>query len=186
MIRIYQAIIVTLALLFTLQSAHAAPSPVDDFGSLGNGSFNITGTLPDSDPNALWFSFSLDNDSFVSLDTAGSTDFGGELDTILALYDQAGSRLEFNDDCGGTPFGPPFTSCVSRTLTAAGGLYYAGVALFGAEFGETAFGFTSVDGDGDVILNIQVSAVPVPAAIWLFGTALIGFIGISRRTTVKA
>lgn len=30
----------------------------------------------------------------------------------------------------------------------------------------------------------NVSPIPVPAAIWLFGTALIGFIGISRRTRV--
>ena len=30
----------------------------------------------------------------------------------------------------------------------------------------------------------SVSAVPVPAAVWLFGTALIGFIGLSRRTKV--
>ena len=30
----------------------------------------------------------------------------------------------------------------------------------------------------------QVSAVPVPASVWLFGTALIGFIGFSRRTKV--
>ncbi len=30
----------------------------------------------------------------------------------------------------------------------------------------------------------NVSPVPVPAAVWLFGTALIGFIGISRRTKV--
>ena len=29
-----------------------------------------------------------------------------------------------------------------------------------------------------------VGAVPVPAAVWLFGTALIGFIGLSRRTKV--
>ena len=29
-----------------------------------------------------------------------------------------------------------------------------------------------------------VSAVPVPATVWLFGTALIGFIGFSRRTKV--
>jgi hypothetical protein len=29
-----------------------------------------------------------------------------------------------------------------------------------------------------------MSAVPVPAAAWLFGTALIGFIGLSRRTKV--
>ena len=30
----------------------------------------------------------------------------------------------------------------------------------------------------------SISAVPVPAAFWLFGTALIGFIGFSRRTLV--
>jgi len=32
--------------------------------------------------------------------------------------------------------------------------------------------------------KLSVSAVPVPAAFWLFGTALIGFIGVSRRTRV--
>lgn len=30
-----------------------------------------------------------------------------------------------------------------------------------------------------------LNAVPVPAAFWLFGTALIGFIGISRRTNLS-
>ena len=36
----------------------------------------------------------------------------------------------------------------------------------------------------EAIVHADVSAVPVPAAFWLFGTALIGFIGISRRTQV--
>jgi hypothetical protein len=31
---------------------------------------------------------------------------------------------------------------------------------------------------------IGISVVPVPAAFWLFGTALIGFIGMSRRTNL--
>ena len=31
---------------------------------------------------------------------------------------------------------------------------------------------------------LHVSPVPVPAAFWLFGTALIGFVGVSRRTKV--
>ena len=30
--------------------------------------------------------------------------------------------------------------------------------------------------------NAQVAAVPIPAALWLFGSGLIGLIGISRRT----
>jgi hypothetical protein len=43
--------------------------------------------------------------------------------------------------------------------------------------GQTGGGFSHYTEFG-------VSPVPVPAAIWLFGTALIGFIGISRRTKV--
>jgi len=30
----------------------------------------------------------------------------------------------------------------------------------------------------------EVSPIPIPAAIWLFGTALIGFVGMSRRKKV--
>ncbi|MCP4332091.1 MAG: hypothetical protein GY785_05505 [Gammaproteobacteria bacterium] len=32
--------------------------------------------------------------------------------------------------------------------------------------------------------NVNASAIPVPAAFWLFGTALLGFIGLSRSTRV--
>ena len=35
------------------------------------------------------------------------------------------------------------------------------------------------------ISAVPIGAVPVPAAVWLFGTALIGFVGMSRRTSVK-
>jgi hypothetical protein len=34
------------------------------------------------------------------------------------------------------------------------------------------------------IWSPSVSAVPVPAAVWLFGTALIGFVGMSRRRKI--
>lgn len=33
-------------------------------------------------------------------------------------------------------------------------------------------------------LEFNVTVVPLPASFWLFGTALIGFIGLSRRTSV--
>ena len=47
------------------------------------------------------------------------------------------------------------------------------------------------DGDDEIngVLGLDAdftppSAVPVPAAVWLFGTALIGFVGMSRRRKV--
>ena len=36
----------------------------------------------------------------------------------------------------------------------------------------------------EAIVEANISAVPIPSAVWLFGTALIGFIGMSRRTGV--
>jgi hypothetical protein len=36
----------------------------------------------------------------------------------------------------------------------------------------------------DIYRISHISEVPVPASIWLFGTALIGFVGISRKRTV--
>ena len=45
----------------------------------------------------------------------------------------------------------------------------------GIEIREVAFNGT---------LSPSPNPVPVPAAFWLFGTALIGFIGVSRRTKV--
>ena len=35
-----------------------------------------------------------------------------------------------------------------------------------------------------LVASLDVSAVPVPAAFWLFGTALVGFIGYSRRRSI--
>jgi len=48
--------------------------------------------------------------------------------------------------------------------------------MFGDGYGDSDF--------DDMVVRVDVSAVPVPAAFWLFGTALIGFIGMSRRTKV--
>jgi hypothetical protein len=36
-------------------------------------------------------------------------------------------------------------------------------------------------GEADSLKSLAVSAVPVPAALWLFGTGLIGLIGFSKR-----
>jgi hypothetical protein len=50
-------------------------------------------------------------------------------------------------------------------------------------FGFYNFSQASVTYSG-ITKNPPLSGVPIPAAFWLFGTALVGFIGISRRRKV--
>lgn len=62
-----------------------------------------------------------------------------------------------------------------------GGIFYS----FGSFFEGGDFG-TSMGGDwnlGSVILPI--TAVPVPAAAWLFASGLLGIIGVARRSPTK-
>jgi hypothetical protein len=188
----------SIALLFAVQSAQAATMPVADvdFGLISPvpGSYTTSIDLPDEDPNVRWFQFTLGAVSNVSLDT-----FGSEVaDTLLALYDPTGVLLGQNYDCDPVL---SYHSCLSFSALQPAS-YLAGVVEYYSffDFGTGSVFFVEFQpmweldnasdrGDDGVTLNIQVEAisptvVPVPAAFWLFGTALIGFIGFSRRTTI--
>jgi hypothetical protein len=54
----------------------------------------------------------------------------------------------------------------------------------GFAFAAHIAGFNNVEGADSGWFASDLSPIPVPASFWLFGTALIGFIGISRRTRV--
>jgi len=76
------------------------------------------------------------------------------------------------------------------TFTNGVGPSYAGLSLAVALFNnnKTAYlmfgdGFGDHDFD-DMVVKVEVSPVPLPATVWLFGTALIGFVGMSRRRKV--
>ena len=52
-------------------------------------------------------------------------------------------------------------------------------------FGDTTGGaYPGLDNVSLTATDSTIPAVPVPAAIWLFGTALVGFVGLSRRRKV--
>jgi len=57
----------------------------------------------------------------------------------------------------------------SFTFDATPGEYF--VSFFGEAGASTSYG----------MYGIEISQVPVPAAVWLFGSGLIGFVGVARR-----
>lgn len=59
------------------------------------------------------------------------------------------------------------------------------LSLFNEKTGGSIITYLTMSCVNDeVLVHADVSPVPVPAAFWLFGTALLGFIGVSRRTSV--
>lgn len=54
--------------------------------------------------------------------------------------------------------------------------------VFGAEIFTFGITYAGGTGDNDIVLNVvSVSAVPVPPAVWLFGSGLIGLVAVARR-----
>ncbi len=188
MLRVFKAIVISVAMLFCAQGVQAAtmPSPDQSFGILTSGDHSLSQALPNGDPNVLWFEFILSSASLVNLTTAGSPPGTPEKpnDTEIALYAFSGTLLGENDDCNpGT-----VTSCLQFPSLDAG-TYLAAVSAWDATFADMWEVPSSGASDQVVTLTVTaraLSPVPVPAAVWLFGTALIGFVGMSRRTSVKS
>ena len=83
------------------------------------------------------------------------------------------------DSVFGTLSGYNDGSLVWEVATSLNGSY----EFYDAQLGlidELRLGFGGIFLVDDLALN-EVSAVPVPAAAWLFGSALLGFFGFSRR-----
>lgn len=76
---------------------------------------------------------------------------------------------------------------VSTGFTTTGGLGINAATVdldsFGIEFGADVLeiGITLSRGGATLALAGSIAAVPVPAAVWLFGSGLLGLAGVARR-----
>lgn len=120
----------------------------------------------------------IDDDAAIinSLYGAGST-------TASAIADRWSVDTDINDNQG---FGIALFS-LDTSLYSSTDFQVFPPTLANSDFAYFALGEDNSLGDniyGAVGRLSSISVVPIPAAAWLFGTALIGFVGMSRRRKV--
>lgn len=73
---------------------------------------------------------------------------------------------------------PGFT--LTGSALVAAGADWTGQLVSAGNIG-TAWGSSFQNTQYSEVFNVTVSAVPVPAAVWLFGSGLLGLVGVARR-----
>jgi hypothetical protein len=123
----------------------------------------------------------------LSFDMATFAGGGATFESFGNLQIQGGGLVATTDVAASAPAGgwqnysTSFDATSWGVSTADWLTILSDVALFG--FPTDAFDGADTIGVDNVALS-TINPVPVPAAVWLFGTALIGFVGMSRRRKV--
>ncbi len=149
-------------------------------------------TVQGNDPNPSVTEIYFDTILFGVTDASitGGSGVSFTLDqTLLDPGDLPGGGMTFNSDFGAEADGNTSTGIQEGDWLTININYALGLLLAALDSGDLAIGMhvRAFEGPGAVDFSegfVNTSVVPVPAAFWLFGTALIGFIGISRRTKV--
>jgi hypothetical protein len=116
----------------------------------------------------------------VSFDWMGSNSDGGVVDVVLFSEKGAGGVSQTDALLQGAPSSAGWTS-IGPTTFNIGPDVGGGVTL---QFTVICGGAPTCTSDyswDNVSITADIAAVPVPAAVWLFGSGLLGLIGVARR-----
>ncbi len=197
-------------LLGSLSSANASQLLVETFDPISASNWNISGGVVEGTGNSEFFNGNAlrFNDSGLrsantvgyDLSTGGNISFrlkiGGPNDTTLFEDADSGEDIAFNYSIdNGSSWVNLFIFDTENTLYRD----TWGVASFNivgaAISGSTLFQWEQVDHSGttfdnwaidNVSINNNISSVPVPAAVWLFGSGLMGLIGVRKKSKLSA
>ena len=101
--------------------------------------------------------------------------------TISLTTNLGGGPAIIDLSIAGTTVGDLTTLALAPGVTSLSYTVITGTTLVPDGEGD----FFKVEVDGQLYLSaVKTSAVPLPAAVWLFGTALAGFVGFGRRRSV--
>ena len=176
-----------LACFFVSSVSHAATvtlTPSADLLGIGD-VFSVTVSVSDFPETAGVTSRVLFDETVVHF-TGMRLAVGSPLDFILPPFGD-GNTSGITDlftvlapFSGALPSGN-FDAFIIDFITVAGG--ETEIALLGDPLGWVQLDFTYVPDLISINANVAVSDVPVPAAAWLFGSGLIGLVGMARRKT---
>jgi hypothetical protein len=96
----------------------------------------------------------------------------------IGMYDQFTTGTSTNDAKGASP---AFTLTGSPLQDAGAGMWTGTIVSAGNINGANWVGFTNVQFSEVFNVTVSANAVPVPAAVWLFGSGLLGLVGVARR-----
>jgi hypothetical protein len=157
---------------FTLTS-NVPDGTLIDVNNVVRGNLGILGGGTDSQSlfwgaNGVESTVSLTGDSgevfeLLALDASSLGNVSGQLTLTGALSGGGTIQQVLNIDSALTTYG----------ITGMSGLSALDISFDGATY------FAPFDLD-----NVQMSVVPLPAAIWMMGSALIGLVGWARRRTI--
>ncbi len=111
--------------------------------------------------------------------TVPGTTFGTNPSGQLPLI--ADSGLVTNYDVN--PLLPGYQSCLDQS-TASGNQCALGIG--GTPMQTAPFPGYNANFDISSLTVTSISAVPIPAAVWLFGSGLLGLVGIAKRKRIKS
>ena len=177
-----------------------ATSEFDDGGTAGSVTLtmSVAGTVGDADVTAMYFnldpSLDLTSLAFSRFGGTGPTDANTNISTGSDAFGPVGGDgfydIEFD-------FPPPPGNQAAR-FNAGEDLVYTitGTGITASSF--NVFGTPGPGGNAGPFLSVArfqstgpdqngsdfVGAVPVPAAVWLFGSGLLGLVGIARGRRV--
>ena len=140
------------------------------------------------------------------LDGYGTVTLGGGADGIAGIVTHIGSSTEFEDTWTLTVSGPATVTLIISHVDLdlydwsvtdlLGNLTGSGAIDAGIEFTQALAdttdyiltitgGFTGFGG-GSYDVLAQISAVPLPAAVWCFGSALVGLAVVGRKRRIAS
>jgi hypothetical protein len=114
-------------------------------------------------------------------------DLSGALssDPSTFSFGQAGVSLNSQDGSFSLSLGTPFFGAQTTPFDLSGTLFPNIYTLTAnANIGANAFSEEAVSGTTDFSFALHFSAVPIPAAFWLFGTGLIGLAGFAKTRKI--